>query len=73
MPNPPREDSSRMSTVRVKQTVFLILNISFPALIKVLVSLLGLKEKRKVNADAAVAVKNSVSGDRSSSVISVVE
>ena len=40
---------------------------------KVLVTLHVLKEKRKANADAAVAAKNSVSGIISSLVISVVE
>ena len=44
-----------------------------PGLNKVFLSLHGLKEERKANADAAVAAKNSVSGDRSSLVISGVE
>jgi len=40
---------------------------------KVFLSLHGLKEERKANADAAVAAKNSVSGDRNSPIIFVVE
>ena len=40
---------------------------------KVFLSLHGLKEERKANADAAVAAKNSVSGDRNSGIISIVE
>ena len=63
-----------MSPVRVEQTVFLRLKkYLISGLNKVLVSLHGLKEERKANAGAAVAVNNSVSGDRSGPVISVVE
>ena len=65
---------SRMLSVRLEQTVFLKLNKHLiPGLNKVLVSLHGLKEDRKANVDAAVEVKNSVSGDKSSPIISVVE
>ena len=54
---------SRMSSVRrVEQTVFLRKKNLIPGLNKELLSLQGLKEERKANADAA---KNSVSGDRS--------
>jgi len=57
---------SKMSPVRVEQTVFMELNKHVtPGLNKVLVSLHGLKKERKPNADAAVAAKNSVSGDKS--------
>ena len=44
-----------------------------PGLNKVLVSLHGLKEEHKASFDSVVAANNSVSGDRSSPVISVVE
>lgn len=55
-----------MSPIRVQQTVFLQFNKHVPPdLNKVLVSLHGLKEERKVIADVPVAPKTSVSGDGS--------
>ena len=63
-----KETSLPSSSLFVEQNNHLI-----HGLYKVLLSLHGLKEERKANADAAVAAKNSVSGDRSSPVISIVE
>ena len=69
-----KETSLPSCSLFVEQTVFLRLSKHHIfGLNKVFLSLHGLKEEGKANADAAVAAKNSVSGDRNSPIISVVE